>query len=91
MTLSGKLIFGYIGIGAAVAIVRQVSHQNVSAGVSLLDLVAWPYSVYQWAASASAASAATASAPMKKLSIGVPVPVKTLQKSASGSSTPGLF
>ena len=89
MTLSGKLIFGYIGIGAAVAIVRQVSHQNVSAGVSLLDLVAWPYSVYQWAASASAASAATA--PMKKLSIGVPVPVKTLQKSASGSSTPGLF
>lgn len=49
MNLPGKIVLGYLGVGVAVAIARQVSHQNVSVGVSALDVLAWPYSVYQWA------------------------------------------
>ncbi len=97
-SLVSKVLLGYLGIGAVVAVARAVKEVSaLPAGATgyygpiatgaVFDVVAWPYSVYQWAASASAASAA----PMKKFSIGVPVPAKTLKKSASGSSTPGLF
>ena len=97
-SLVSKVLLGYLGIGAVVAVARAVKEVSaLPAGATgyygpiatgaVFDVVAWPYTAYQWAASASAAS----SAPMKKFSIGSPAPTKTLKKSASGSSTPGYF
>ena len=93
MTLPGKIILSYLGVGALVAVARQVSgatpgQAGLAASIAV-DVIAWPYSVYQWASSASSADASTTE--MKRLPIGAPLPTKTLQKSASGSSTPGYF
>jgi len=85
LTLPGKLVLGYLGIGAAWAAyraVKQFSELPAEAGGSapgyygpiatgaLLDLVAWPYSVYQWATTKEPAPVPLTIAPPKVNVIG---------------------
>lgn len=105
LTLPGKLVLGYLGIGAAIGVYHAVRDWSVLSKKpayefpywsyltgGLTDMVAWPYTtVYPWVAITFSAGASVTEPEQKRLSIGPPAPTKTLKKSASGSSTPGYF